>query len=174
MSEIRSISEGTFVLGDTNNLTFEAGSGIKIDSPSEGTVRIANDETVLWEGSATNGTLNLSEAVTNFEYIRIDFSVSINSSVSQWSYNSIAKLYPTDKLMINKVINLNDMVTDGTSLNTLVIRIVNWNINNDGNQFIFRDSYQLYFNGTSWSTGNSTIPLYKIIGINRISGGNNE
>lgn len=43
MSEIRSISEGTFVIGDTNGLTFEAGPGISVSQPSEGTVRIGMD-----------------------------------------------------------------------------------------------------------------------------------
>lgn len=71
MSEIRSISEGSFVLGDTNNLTFEAGSGIKITEPSEGTVRIANDETVLWSGlaSPSDFPLSLSESLSNFEKV---------------------------------------------------------------------------------------------------------
>ena len=79
MSEIRSIAEGTFVLGDTNGLTFEAGTGINITEPSEGTVRIGNDETVLWSGSwkpgngtvVTNSAIEISESIDNFEYIRV-------------------------------------------------------------------------------------------------------
>ena len=73
MSEnIQSISMGSFVLGDTNNLTFSAGPGIKIDSPSAGTVRIGTDETVLWSGSiGTNSSATLSEPYTNFERIRV-------------------------------------------------------------------------------------------------------
>ncbi len=172
MSEINSIANGTYVIGQTSATNFVGGSGIKVDSPSEGTVRISNDETVLWSGDAYNGTLNLSEAVTHFEYIRIDFSTTINSTSSIWSYNSVAKLYPTEHLMVNKIITINDMIPDGSSLNTLVIRVSNWNINNDGNQFIFRDGYQIYFNGSSWSTGDSKSNIYKIIGINRISGSN--
>ena len=71
MSNLRSISEGSFVLGDTNGLTFEAGSGIKITEPSEGTVRISNDETVLWTGDATSATL--SEPYTSFQYLEVYF-----------------------------------------------------------------------------------------------------
>lgn len=78
MSEIRSISEGSFVLGDTNNLIFEAGTGIKVDSPSEGTVRIANDETVLWENESSplqnsDGTAVLSEDPSVFKYLRFEY-----------------------------------------------------------------------------------------------------
>ena len=172
MSEINSIAQGTYTLGQTSATTYQAGPGISITQPSEGTVRISNDETVLWSGDAYNGTLNLSEAVTHFEYIRIDFSTTINSTSTIWSYNSVAKLYPTEHLMVNKIITINDMIPDGSSTNTLVIRVANWNINDGGNQFIFRDGYQIYFNGSSWSTGNSNTNIYKVIGINRISGGN--
>jgi len=75
MSEpIRSISEGTFVLGDTNGLTFEAGPGISVSQPSEGTVRIANDETVLWSGACLSqggAAVTLAEPASNFEKIEI-------------------------------------------------------------------------------------------------------
>ena len=44
MSEnIQSIANGSFVLGNTNELTFSAGPGISITQPSEGTVRIGTD-----------------------------------------------------------------------------------------------------------------------------------
>ena len=49
---IQSISQGTYTIGQTSATNFVAGNGIKIDEPSAGTVRIGNDETVLWEGSA--------------------------------------------------------------------------------------------------------------------------
>lgn len=73
MSEnIQSISQGTFAIGQTSATNFIAGPGIKVDQPSEGVVRIGNDETVLWSGNSTvlNTTFNLSEPYTNFEKIR--------------------------------------------------------------------------------------------------------
>ena len=71
MSEnIQSISNGTFTIGSTSAINFEAGPGINIDEPSEGTVRIANDETVLWSGAGTSA-VTLSEPITNFEGIKI-------------------------------------------------------------------------------------------------------
>lgn len=75
MSEINSIANGTYVIGETSATNFIAGNGIKIDSPSAGTVRIGNDETVLWEGSAaiTSGTQNIAtnEPATSFKAIKI-------------------------------------------------------------------------------------------------------
>jgi len=44
MSEnIQSIANGTFVLGNTSATTYQAGPGIQITQPSEGTVRIGMD-----------------------------------------------------------------------------------------------------------------------------------
>lgn len=44
MSEINSIANGTFTIGQTSATNFVAGNGIKIDEPSAGTVRIGTDE----------------------------------------------------------------------------------------------------------------------------------
>ena len=79
MSEnIQSISQGTYTIGQTSATNFIAGPGIKIDEPSAGTVRIGNDETVLWSGatplSSMNGSvnaLNLSESLFNFEKVAV-------------------------------------------------------------------------------------------------------
>jgi hypothetical protein len=71
MSEINSIANGSFVLGQTSATNFVAGPGIKIDEPSAGTVRIGNDETVLFSGDLTaSTTAQLSESWKNFEEIR--------------------------------------------------------------------------------------------------------
>lgn len=72
MSEnIQSISQGTYTIGQTSATNFVAGPGIKIDEPSAGTVRIGNDETVLWSGSGTAGEFTLNESYKNFEKIGI-------------------------------------------------------------------------------------------------------
>lgn len=73
MSEnIQSIANGTFTIGQTSATNFIAGPGISIDSPSAGTVRIGNDETVLWSGDAYTGStaINLSEPTTAFSKIQ--------------------------------------------------------------------------------------------------------
>ena len=173
MSEpIRSISEGTFVLGDTNGLTFEAGPGISVSQPSEGTVRIANDETVLWSGTLTNGqTANLSETVKNFEKIKIF------AHESQRNRNLVS-----------------EYVTDYFSTSTMVaICIPDMENSSNKSWFAFYWS-RLYFTDatcsavvndggtqTWWSTSNGAALnvvtgryciIDKIVGINRIAGGN--
>lgn len=78
MSEnIQSISQGTFTIGSTSATNFVAGPGIKIDEPSAGTVRIGNDETVLWSGAKTSA-VTLSESMQNFDYLRLYFDLGAN------------------------------------------------------------------------------------------------
>lgn len=68
---MNTIYDNTFVLGQTSATNFVAGPGISITQPAEGTVRIANDETVLWSGSLTWGqTAALSDSVKNYDRIR--------------------------------------------------------------------------------------------------------
>ena len=71
MSEINSIANGTFTIGQTSATNFQAGPGISITQPSEGTVRIANDETVLWSGNSAEAVL--SEPYTSFQYLEVYF-----------------------------------------------------------------------------------------------------
>ena len=74
MSDIQSIANGTYVIGQTSATNFIGGTGIKVDSPAEGTVRIANDETVLWSGNYTGTKTKqfpLTESYKNFEELEI-------------------------------------------------------------------------------------------------------
>ena len=73
MSEpIQSISNGTYMIGETTQTELQAGHGISITKPSEGTVRIAADETVLWENSSgSTSSVALSESPYNFDFVDI-------------------------------------------------------------------------------------------------------
>lgn len=163
MSEIRSISEGSFVLGDTNNLTFEAGSGIKITEPSEGTVRIGNDETVLWQLSTIGGTstsATLSEPFTNFEKLEVWWSQQTTRTTVQYYYTK----------------NLDQLFcVHGkyqTSNGYIYLFVAAWSISGTAatKQYCKYKS-QDQWNNNNWTDANELCPC-KIIGINRISGGN--
>ena len=83
MSEpIQSISNGTYMIGETTQTELQAGHGISITKPSEGTVRIAADETVLWENSSgSTSSVALSESPYNFEFVDI-YAGSRNGNVT--------------------------------------------------------------------------------------------
>ena len=159
MSEnIQSISQGTYTIGQTSATNFVAGPGISISEPSAGTVRIGTDETVLWETTLNSGSsaFNTSEPVSNFEKYKIrDFrgqyfefdSNDLNpcfSNISNWS--------------TNRYIRLGGFNINGTSFtNTYGSEI---SITNAG-AVTLNNNYTSMINGIS-----------QVIGINRISGGN--
>ena len=159
MSEIYN---GSFVLGNTSATTLSAGPGIKIDDSTPGVIKVSNDETVLWSGTAAkSGTL--SEYVSAFDYV---------------------KFYCTDDAKNSFVITMDG--TCSAAGNTLILtpnsggatyRTLNAEVT--GKDFAIWGS-QFGFNGTTtaigWVNGrtsNNTWTLAtKVIGINRISGGN--
>ena len=73
MSEIYN---GTFVLGNTSATTLSAGPGIKIDDSQPGVIKVSNDETVLWSGSANAASfpITLSEPASAFNEIKFTWT----------------------------------------------------------------------------------------------------
>ena len=159
MSEINSIANGTFTIGSTSALSFEAGPGIKIDEPSAGTVRIGNDETVLWSGaySTTTTSITLSESLSNFEKVKI-----------LWQHNNDTTPYriwleytPDTKQFfctLGRADNTSGRVlfeawwtNSITSLSKVFCR---WNYMTNGSD------------SSNWSDANELVPI-KIVGINR-------
>ena len=166
MSNLRSIAEGTFVLGDTNNLAFEAGSGIKIDSPSEGTVRIANDETVLFSTDTppSSGDINLSESMFNFERIGISFVNDDNDII----YQEFPCVSGKDIVLL-----FADFHMESSSV-CLYLKWGSFEHNAAGTALVCqRGGYlNIYGSNRGSNTDYTWTKPYKIVGINRISGGN--
>ena len=160
MSEIRSISEGTFVIGDTNGLTFEAGPGISVSQPSEGTVRIANDETVLFENNAGAAEATLSESFANFDRIRIYFRPYTNNPVCQEIFYNSNQTYNNMSFMYG--------FYEGQQWRSLKCT---FNVGMTLLKILSSYYYEGYAAGIDVT---NTAKIYKVIGINRISGGNNE
>ena len=162
MSEINSIANGTYTIGQTSATNFQAGPGIKIDEPSAGTVRIGNDETVLWSGSwkpgdgtvVTNSAIEVSESVSNFEYIRVVTEGILCQTITMNANQCQALICYPESDDRNSILGLKISKDDDTHIR-------------------FRCGYssdfiQAYRSGSDWGY----FTLKKIIGINRISGGN--
>jgi hypothetical protein len=159
---MNTIYDGSFVLGQTSATNFVGGTGITVDSPSEGTVRISNDETVLWSGSwkpgnttsPTNSAIQISESVNNFQYIKV-ITEGILCQTIEMTPNACQALicYPESD--------------NNTSILGLKVS------KDDDTHIRFRCGYstnfiQAYRGGADWGY----FTLKKILGINRISGGN--
>ena len=169
MSEnIQSISQGTYTIGQTSATKFVAGNGIKIDEPSAGTVRIGNDETVLWSGTnftypvgntPINTTVQLSESFTNFDQIRLDFSGG------SFFAESVLLTHPTTA-------NTCFVCTKKEQNNNNVFIGTHYKFTNDttlsGYCSYGSTQYVGAMTGGYWGYGG----VVRVIGINRISGGN--
>jgi len=164
---MNTIYDGSFVLGNTSATTYQAGQGISITQPSEGTVRISNDETVLWSGSASMGsfTANLSEPATAFNEICF-----------------IAKAHPNNTIQEKISVNTKYMGLTGNQGSITImghaggggIRINNAQIATSANTntIYFEQSKQFNITGTTITTASVSAWITEIRGINRISGGN--
>lgn len=167
---MNTIYDGTFVLGNTNELTFSAGPGIRVDSPSEGVVRIGNDETVLFSAATNddtivfNSAITLSESYKSFERIGIynghdcygtieSKSLSGNQDARIWVY-----YYPTNTASNIEIGMLRYSATDDTHIkaynNTIVAVTTGGSVSRITN------------------TSNFSTRTKAVIGINRISGSN--
>ena len=158
MSEnIQSISQGTYTIGQTSATNFIAGPGVRIDEPSAGTVRIGNDETVLWSGDIgyNQSTTGISEALTNFERLRIyNKAGAYNEMSSNWLNNVyvfFSCTYDTDSNYGKLSFVGLTMLDSGTTL---------------------KETYNRINQGTSYynNVNDDGTHIVKVVGINRISG----
>ena len=165
MSEINSIANGTYTIGQTSATNFVAGPGIKIDEPSAGTVRIGNDETVLWSGnlSAKNVEISLSESLKNFNSYKV-FGYNTENKfgvVSEYNYNSAGP---------NWFSLTNTRIQDNAYL-TIYGSFVSANPDWDKLKITYMSNKYCISGGLTHST-TFGVGITKIVGINRISGGN--
>lgn len=161
MSEINSIANGTFTIGQTSATNFEAGPGISITQPSEGTVRIANDETVLWSGnqSLTGVTsVNLSENVSSFNTLKFEWSPTYGSN----RCTNTIDYYPNTNNV--PILFVNYWNTTGF-FNAPWEFLLAVSANETQLKYLF--DYKQRLNGESSALNHHESVLYKVIGVNR-------
>lgn len=137
-------------------------SGIVVD-PVNKTIR--PDETVLWSGTPSTSNITLSEAATNFEFIRVFGKWHYNASEDSGRGIEITseQLIPTSAVSFTlSGIGLESL----TSTNSVYMSAVDYRI--DGSTLIRRAGIRMKNNATNTSN-TDTIEAYKVIGINRIA-----
>ena len=173
MSEIiQSISQGTYTIGQTSATNFQAGPGISITQPSEGVVRIANDETVLFSSTGTSlnagGYLTINESPLNFEYVRIDFAHQ-----EAWGGKHSTVIPNFIDTTRNNFTLGETWFRDTNGYNNMWRNLSNERFESATNRIYHISGFQGVVTNTAWNTnGELPITYYKVIGINRISGGN--
>ena len=173
MSEnIQSISQGTYTIGQTSATNFVAGPGIKIDEPSAGTVRIGNDETELYYNPINNNVNTdaefvMSESIWNFERVMITFDNM------EFTNRYVTMIIDLSGLQHND----NNLATpwyNGATPSVLNIPWAMFKINEIGNiKYINRGLIYGKWNAPAYTTeALRGLRVVRVIGINRISGGN--
>jgi len=178
MSEINSIAQGTYTLGQTSATTYQAGPGISITQPSEGTVRISNDETVIFNGDVSGQVtdFNTNEQINNFEKLNVYYCCN-DDGLSLLGGNITT--YDTNVLTAQNQISLGGTYTISngyTCFYNLYYTITN------GSAFSCTQSKRFWlaptatsgegnvaYNPTTNTEKKKNGYIYKIIGINRIS-----
>lgn len=163
---MNTIYDGSFVLGNTNELTFSAGPGITIDSPSAGTVRIGNDETVLWSGALTVGnTAQMTEPVSAFErykFYLLGYERKLKVVDEFWTDGASTGNEPY------KVCPM--IFQAGAGFFTINAGDCKWNTTWDNLQYIAGYNKWMPFNNSTWNqinTDTDSPTIVKIVGINR-------
>ena len=170
MSEIYN---GSFVLGNTSATTISAGPGIKIDDSTPGVIKVSNDETVLWSANSVQSAANLSEPMTAFDYVKVYYADDFTDT---GRYHTVAQLDPN--FGAHEWQPLGGLGEAGCW-----IGITYFSANNDYTTLTVPKVKLIKFNQwTSTATGANAITtvttganvnvLYKVIGVNHISGGN--
>ena len=162
MSEnIQSIANGSFVLGQTSATTYQAGPGISITQPSEGTVRISNDETVLYDSSAKWTGITFSEPASNFEIIRVYLNTE-RSHIFEWPASAFTNnQWPGDMYGVGWGVTPSMTVFEFSANDTGFNVNAGWHTESTAS-----------VNWTVLNVSSTWVRPFKVIGINRISGGN--
>jgi hypothetical protein len=150
-----------------------AGPGIVIDNPDGNTLRVSTEadaETVLWDkGSGTalgNGTntATLSEAMSNFEFVRFEAEWQVYASDSDRTYNFVCKVFRPNPVRFA----IDSMCGYGSTTNTMYSAVSRFNINASMTEVSFIS--KVCWLATNVSTGISLGPaITKIVGIHRIA-----
>ena len=160
---MNTIYDGTFVLGQTSAVNIQAGPGISITEPTAGTVRIANDETVLWNSAVSGSAFNitLSEPPVNFE--RLEFIGYTNDGIKYpmygWGYTDNFSAIATQDYYIRTTTYGHD-------------KVMWFTVNSAGGiTGLAQKERNLTATGAAYNAKNN-FSFAKVIGINRITGNN--
>lgn len=151
-----------------NEYPISAGPGMSITDVSGVTV-FSHDETVLWSGSSVGTNFALSEAPNHFQYIRVDFRRSTELKGFMTS-----KIFPVESTSVSFPLMLvYENVDNSTSFKEYIVR---YNGNTAQNSFAFNSALirtSTVGGSVTIATDSSpTLEVIKVVGINRIAGGN--
>lgn len=155
------INSNRAIRGPVTAVPVVAGKGVRLVADTVNNRWVVEaDETVLWEGTlAPENTASLSETITNFENIEI-FGYTDDGTTFPWSVKVATRGQAT--MNVGTVTTnlgwakfLYMTISSGTTLSAVKARALTWG-------------------SSSWSgdSGLTGWRITKVVGINRVSGGN--
>lgn len=156
------INSNRAIRGPVTAVPVVAGKGVRLVADTDNNRWVVEaDETVLWEGTyaSDNAGITFSESYKNFEFIRVEYTNNDGMNES--------KLIKTDQTAT--MINLPSFYV-GSAQTHVALKDAQYSIGNTS---------LVYLRGVDMNIGASTtvtavchITVNKIVGINRIAGGN--
>lgn len=152
------------ILNRPAETSVEAGTGIKITEPTSSTLRISTDETVLYTGTDTvadNLEVNLSEAFTNFERIRI-----YGESWNNWCPKLWGEIICSTRGQAYQT----SLTTSFLGASGAAIRFVQMFVILTSTKITFSHVAIFSIQGTAVSSGTPTnTVITKVVGVNRVA-----
>lgn len=88
------INSNRAIRGPVTAVPVVAGNGVRLVADTENNRWVVEaDETVLWEGSASKGTVSLSESPMNFEYIAVYAQAKNPTGSDGFQYGNFGQFY---------------------------------------------------------------------------------
>lgn len=173
------IWNGSYTLGNSQETQITAGAGIKVTTPAAGQIQVAADETVLYDGTSSptqikaDTSIAISESYLNFERIRF-YLMSSAGTVGNSQYTREALvLRGTGSLSYTEVSagtivsgNNGTIMTDCASFTFTTSDTTHCTVKATGVRANITNS------GAYNTTADRGPTLLRIVGINRIAGGN--
>ena len=167
------IWNGSYTLGDSQETEITAGTGIVVSTPAAGQIQIADDETVLWLNTdqyPAVSSITLSDNWNNFKYLRVE-------TTEQFGNGPLTNLFETQSQSFSgsrvKRFPVGHYACDITN-STLYIRLLMLSFANNEYKTATVDVVRVSIGNNTSSFTNATgdTRLVRIVGINRIAGGN--
>ena len=165
----------SYIVDKPDLVDIVAGPGIVVDNPDGNTLRVsmaADYEEALYTAAtdagttlSVNGYITLSESLTHFEKVKIYFALQ-----PSWGGKLSSEIY---KVSGDQRIVLEQLWYREQSGYNNYWQTITFSKYDDANlKITLIDGSQRPLLNTAWGTTGLTLTIYKVVGINRISGGN--
>lgn len=164
------INSNRAIRGPVTAVPVVAGKGVRLVADTENNRWVVEaDETVLWDGTELAGnTVTLSESAANFEYL----GVYVNIEGSVLTAPMLYKALQCDTEQFGTVIRPGGDVCK--SITAPEYQLYSWGgeVAIKGTSCQIGNFYRFHFNGGGLIDSTNLVRLFRVVGINRVSGGN--